>query len=257
MPLLFSCADTKKQLNYAQHAKGNYDLGEEAFKAKDYTEAVEYFNQVRNKFPYSKYAVIAEVRAADALFEDEKYVEATEQYKMFLKMRPTNEKAPHAMFRIGMCSYYQMPKDWFFMPPVYEEDLTYVKSTIDAMQALVLRFPNAPEVKKAREVTDQCRMRLAKHEMYVAKFYFKDEKWQASYNRAKGLVDTYSNLGMDDEAMVIMAKCLVKLGRKEEARPLLERMELEFPNSKSISDARKLLKQIGPAPKPAPAPPSS
>jgi outer membrane protein assembly factor BamD len=242
---LLACADTKQvHRNYSENAKDNYDKGEAAFKDKSWQEAIDYFNQVRNKFPYSKYAVISELRVADALFEDEKYVEAVEAYKLFLKMHPSNEKAPHATFRIGMCYYHQMPKDWFWMPPTYEEDQTYVKATLEAMRTFLDRYPDSKDVKPAKEAAEKCRMRLANHELYVAKFYLKQEKWKAARARAEGLLEIFPGTGVEDEALLIIGKSWIGEGKKDEARPPLERLVAEFPKSKNASEASKLLKKL-------------
>jgi outer membrane protein assembly factor BamD len=240
-----SCADTKGvQRNYAENAKDNYDKGEAAFKAKAWQEAIDYFNQVRNKFPYSKYAVVSELRAADALYEDEKYIEAVEAYKMFLRMHPSNEKAPHAMFRAGMCYYKQMPKDWFFMPPTYEEDQTQVKAALEAMQQFLSRYPDSPDAKSAAEAAGKCRTRLAKHEMYVAEYYLKRERWKAAEARIRGLMEIYPGMGLDDEAMLILAKSLLGQGRRDEARDVLTRLEAEFPDSGNAKKARSMINKL-------------
>ncbi|MBI5526709.1 MAG: outer membrane protein assembly factor BamD [Deltaproteobacteria bacterium] len=239
--LLHACADAGAHKTYSQNARENFDKGEEAFKDGAFQEAVDYFNQVKNKFPYSKYAVAAELRAADSLYEDEKYIEAADAYRLFAKLHPTNEKTAYAMFRVGLCHHKQVPRDWFFMPPVHEEDQTQVKATIEAMQQFLLRFADSPDAKEARTVVAACRERLAQHELYVAQFYFKRERFKAAQQRAEGLLKIYAGLGLDDTAMLIVAKSLLGQARGAEARAALEKLVTEFPKSRAAAEARDLL----------------
>lgn len=244
---IVACADAGGAKTYSQNAKENYDKGEESFKDGSYTEAVDYFNQVKNKFPYSKYAVVAELRAADSLFEDEKYLEASDAYRMFVKLHPTNEKTAYAMFRVGYCHYKQMPRDWFFTPPVHEEDQTQVKATLEAMQQFLTKHPGAPEAKEGRQVSAACRERLARHELYVAGFYLKRERWKAAQQRAEGLLAQYAGLGLDDEALLIAAKSLLKQDKRAEAKTALDRLLREFPKSGRAGEAQDLLADLSSA----------
>lgn len=241
---LVACADTSGAKTYSQNAKENFDKGEEAFKDGSWQEAVDYFNQVKNKFPYSKFAVTAELRAADALFEDEKFVEAADAYRLFAKLHPTNDKTAFALFRVGLCHYKQVPRDWFFMPPVHEEDQAQVKATVEAMNSFITRFPKSPDLKEAREAVAACRGRLAKHELYVAGFYFKRDHFKAAQVRAEGLLRDYAGLGLDDQALLIAGKSLVKQDKRAEAKVALDRLVKEFPGSGPAGEARELLSDI-------------
>ncbi|MFA6032643.1 MAG: outer membrane protein assembly factor BamD [Myxococcota bacterium] len=236
------CAHTSTPKNYSQSARENYELGEAEYKKKNWLDAIDYFNEVRNKFPYAlEYVVKSELRLADAYFEDEKYSEASESYRLFVKLHPTNEKVAYAMFRIGMCSFKQMPKDWFFMPPTYEEDQTKVVASVEAMSDMVVRFPDAPEAKEARVVIDKCRLKLAKHELYVAEFYFREEKWKATQARAEGLLRSYSGLGLDDKTWLLLVKSLVKQGLREAAEEESARFTAKHPGSKEAAEAALLV----------------
>jgi len=50
------------EVSYRETARQNYDAGDRAFKTKQFNQAVKFFEHVKNKFPYSKYAVLADLR---------------------------------------------------------------------------------------------------------------------------------------------------------------------------------------------------
>ena len=60
--------------SYTQTAQYRYERGLEALDSGDFLAAIKDFNLVKNKFAYSKFAALAELRAADTYFEQDKRV---------------------------------------------------------------------------------------------------------------------------------------------------------------------------------------
>src|SRR5947208_16605415 len=52
-------------VTYQITAKSNYEKGLKELKDENFPEAIKYFNFVKQKFPFSKFAVLAELRLAD------------------------------------------------------------------------------------------------------------------------------------------------------------------------------------------------
>src|ERR1700722_11670367 len=76
--LLCGCAGegAKTALGYTEDAKRAYDAAMESYNAHDWIEAQTLLREVKRKYSYSKYARLAELRIADADFEQEKYSDA-------------------------------------------------------------------------------------------------------------------------------------------------------------------------------------
>ncbi len=74
--LLGGCAGegAKTALGYTEDAKRAYDAAMESYNAHDWLEAQTRLREVKRKYSYSKYARLAELRIADADFEQEKYL---------------------------------------------------------------------------------------------------------------------------------------------------------------------------------------
>src|SRR3954470_6189044 len=117
-------SDEGKAVTYSLTAKQNYDKGTTELKDENYQEATRYFSFVRQKFPFSKYAVLAELALADTQFERGNYQEAIDAYKNFLRLHPTHEKVEdgYVAYRICQCYVKEMPDDFFLLPPSYEKD---------------------------------------------------------------------------------------------------------------------------------------
>src|SRR3954466_6201761 len=84
--------EATKPVTYSMTAKQNYEKGLAELKDENYPEAQKYFQFVRSKFPFSKYAVLAELAIADTSFDRGNYTEAIDSYKQFMRLHPTHEK---------------------------------------------------------------------------------------------------------------------------------------------------------------------
>jgi len=116
-----ACASSEdsKQVTYSMTAKQNYDRGLEELKKENYVEAAHYFTYVKQKFPFSKFAGLAELALADTEFARNNYQEAIDSYKSFARLHPTHEKVEdgYTAFRLAECYVKEMPEDWFILPP--------------------------------------------------------------------------------------------------------------------------------------------
>ena len=84
------------------------DEPEEAFKIareyyddENYEQAVQKLGEFKSKFPYSKYATLAELYIANSQFELGNYDAAAVEYLQFIKLHPSHPEVPFAMYRAG------------------------------------------------------------------------------------------------------------------------------------------------------------
>src|SRR5688500_17340735 len=106
-------------VDYSVSAQRNYEKGLVELEQKDWVAASKYFSFIKSRFPYSKYAVLAELRLADAEFGAEQYLESIDSYRLFIKFHPTHEMVVngYASFRIGEAFFRQLPGDFWMVPP--------------------------------------------------------------------------------------------------------------------------------------------
>lgn len=229
-----------------------YAVGIEDMEGGLFPEALKDFGEVKAKFPYSRYAALAELRTADTHFRRGKYLEAVDAYRTFLKFHPNHDQAAYAMYRVGESYFEQIPTDWWFMPPGAEKDQGSTRMAISAFQDMLARFNGGPMADLAREHLDACRRKLADHEMYVARFYFDREHYDASERRAEAILHDYAGLGLDEEALWIAGKSAFTRGDRDAAGSALQRLMQQFPEGSRATEARGLLNRLGASTKAAP-----
>ena len=162
------------------------EKGMEYFDDEDYHDALKAFTLLKERYPYSRYAILAELKVADAHFHRKEYAEAIAAYGEFLQLHPKNDAIPYVMYQIGECYYKQLLSE--------DRDQTPTRQAIAAFQRLLQEHPNSTYANTARERIQECRKLLMNHELYVAKFYFKSKLYEAALGRFEGVLERYKDL---------------------------------------------------------------
>lgn len=178
-----ACSGPKPDRSYAGTARYEYELGLEALESSDHLAAMEHFSRVKNKFAYSKYAALAELRIGDSYFEQQKYVEAIETYRAFVQRRPNHEEVDYASWRVAKGYLEQIPSDFFLFPPPYERDRGPIMDAERAFSRLLRQFPNGRFEARAQAGRTECRQALAQYEIYVARFYLTQDRHVSARGR--------------------------------------------------------------------------
>jgi outer membrane protein assembly factor BamD len=91
-------------------AKKLIEQGMEDYSVGKYFTAIEFFEEILNRYPFSKEATLAELKAADCSYHLGRYVEALLLYEEFENRHPTNEGIPYVMFQKAMSNYKQIDR---------------------------------------------------------------------------------------------------------------------------------------------------
>ena len=233
----------------ASNAEKAYNRGLQERKDKNYLEAVRYFEYVRNNFPYSQFAGLSELAIADMSFDREDWSTAATQYLDFVKSHPSHPKADYAAFRAGLARWEDKPSDLWLLPPSSEKDQGPLRAALDALQRFVLSYPRSEYVPRARDLIADTRERLARHEQYVADFYWKRNAWKGAAGRLVGLADNYGDLRggkVRTDSLWRAGEAYRNLKDTANERKVLQRLVQEAPNGEHARDAQARLRQLPP-----------
>jgi len=236
-------------VTYGRTAKDNWARGERSFADDSFLAAQKYYRYIRVKFPYSAYAVRAELRIADCYFGRERYLEAVDAFQNFIRLHPTHHDVSYATLMTGKSYYEQIPTDWFFMPPAHEKDQASVRDAEMALRTYVERFSDDERIEEGRKLLVEVRMRLVEHERYVADFYEDQDKPRARVGRLEIIRSKFGDVALDDELLVEIAEVYAELGERAKVAAAVSELETKFPKSDKISDAKEILAEV-PEPEP-------
>jgi outer membrane protein assembly factor BamD len=230
-------------VEYSVSAQKNYDKGLKMLEQKDWVAAAKYFGFIKSRFPYSKYAVLAELRLADAEFGAEQYLEAIDSYRLFLKFHPTHEMVAngYVSFRIGEAYFRQLPSDFWMFPPSFEKDQSSVEDAGNELKSFLDKYPDSPYRQRAKDIIVRVGKRLANHEWYVARYYWDRGKPMATVLRLRRLLERYRGVGYDEEALWLLGRAYVAVAMPDRAKSTFKELVEKYPKSKHAGDARSAM----------------
>jgi len=235
----------KRMLAPDDDARSGYEKALLDFRRGDCLSAEPMFREVRQEFPYSRFAALAELRIGDCQFQNEAYPEAIQTYRQFVRIRPSHKEIPYARFRIAEAYYNQIPGGWFMTPPPAERDQSAARDALIQLRRFVVDYPDDPRVPQANELMDKCMGLLAAHELYVARFYLKRDAYRGVISRLKGLIASYPGSGVEREALLLLGEVYLKTKEVDAARETLSEIVQRFPDSDEAKRARSLLGKLG------------
>jgi len=197
----------------------------------DYDAAIETFQTIIDNYPYSEYAVMAELEIADAYFEQAKYEEALSYYRDFSDLHPQNPKVPYSIFRSALCHENRV------MSP--NRDQTATRDALQFLDRLISKYPHSEYTPEAEELWREMRLRLAQQIMEIADFYRKHEEFEAAAARYRSLLNEYPGLGLDAPALYQLGVCYREMDRDEEAERIFQAIVQNYYDSDVARDAER------------------
>ncbi len=248
----FACANEaatnffKSTPTFYPTAQANYEHGVKELKAGNWLTADQYFRHVRSTFGFSKWATLSELGLADCDFGRDKYVEAIDDYKNFIKAHPGNEHVQdgYAAYKIGQAYWKQIPSDWFVVPPSYEKDQGPVNDALRELTAFTDQYQDSPYCAEARKMIGDCVKRLTDHELYVAEFYLNSNKPYAAIGRLEGVIRDYPSSAREPEIMLLLGKTYLKMEKPGEARNTFAKLALLHPEDFRAAKAKLYIQFI-------------
>ena len=247
-PLLASgCASSEGQaqtaLDYTDNARRDYEVALEAYEDKNWELADELLNEVKRKYAYSRYARLAELRLADANFQQEKFAEAISGYKEFVHDHPNDPEVPYARYRIAKGEYDSVSQS-IMLPPLEERDLASVNDALNTLRSYLADYPKSEHIQELRYMLDVVLGLLARHELYVARYYLAEGRFDAAIARCEYALKTLKSSGLEPEGMVLLGEIYLKQKRKKDARDVLNKLLQLYPDSAFTVPARNFLAQL-------------
>lgn len=217
------------------------------FAAKDrldrgyYKGAIEYYQALRQRFPFGKFAQQAQLDMAYCYYKTEDPEAAIAALDRFMKLYPTHPNTDYAYYLRGVVSFNigkglterYLPRD------SSQRDPGPALQSFQDFSELVRRFPESRYVADAKQRMLYLRNLLAQHEVNVANFYMRRGAYIAAANRARGVVEDYQQTPAVPEALVLMAKSYRILEMDDLAGDALRVLKTNYPNHPGINEVER------------------
>lgn len=161
--------------------------GMDEFNSGSYRAAIQIFQKLRDWYPFSKYAILAELKIADGFYNLTLYEDAIVFYKQFENLHPRNEATPYVVNQIGL--------SYFGRVDTIDRDQVAAKQALETFTRLTKQFPDSLYAQKAKENITKCQKSLAAHELEIGLFYYKSKHYRAAINRFTTVLTDYPDVG--------------------------------------------------------------
>ena len=177
--------------------------GTQKMREREYEDALKAFKQLKEHYPYSKYAILAELKIGDAQFYEKQYTEAALAYEEFARLHPRNEVVPYVLYQIGMCHFLSFS--------TVDRDQEETRLAMESFQRLLQAHPESEYARKAEKQLFECKKRIVAHEYAVGEFYVHREQYRSAKERldkiSKAYPDAVRELGYKESVDKMLATC--------------------------------------------------
>ena len=220
-----------------------YSLAKSRLDRGSYEEAAKLFDEVERQHLYSVCASRAQMMRDFGYYMAQKYPDAVSSAQRFLTIHPGNKDAPYANYLIAM-SYYQQIED-------VTRDQKITQQASDSFNELIRRYPQSRYASDARLKLDLINDHLAGKEMEVGRFYQRSGNWLAAATRFREVVYKYQTTSHTPEALERLVETYLNLGLQDEARKAAAVLGANYPGSKWYQRSYQLIQRHAPVAAPA------
>ncbi len=218
--------------------EGAYKLAEEFERDERYEEAIQKFQEIKNKNPYSRFATLSELKIADLQFKREAYIDAQNAYQLFKDFHPKHPQIDYVTFKLAMSSFNQLPSS-------IDRDLTMAEKAILYFDEVINTYASSQYVPEAKKHKAECLKMKAEKELYIARFYFIREIYGSALKRYEDVLSKYPGFGLEPQALYGAAKCAFETGEKEKGRQYYNSLQSQYSGSNEAKKASGEFKKYG------------
>ena len=212
-------------------AKGAFGMAQALENDERYEEALGQYQNLKNRFPYSKYAVAAELQIAEIQYKREAYPEAQGAYQLFKELHPKHPKIDYVTYRIGDSIFLQLPSS-------IDRDLSMAPGAIKEFEVLLRDYPKSEHADEARQRKQEVINMLADKELYISDFYFRTEEWLHSIVRFEKYLKDFPTHGRRPHAFYRAGKAAEKLGDETKRNSFFRKLISDYPESSEAKKAK-------------------
>ena len=232
--------------DYGQTARENFDLAVGEFEDRDWDETIAYADFVRIRFPFSRYAVEAELLVARAEFAQGNYLTAQDGFKQFYKLHPTHKHVQNGWcaYMSAVSAYMNAPEGMALLPPHYQRDQAQLQEALVELAYFFDHYSGSSLEPFAIKLRDEIKRRLLQHELYVARFYLDREVPEAAIGRLEAAHKNYPGIGLDAEVLFLLGLTYLRMDEVELSRSTFSELQSQHPRHHHGRQARLYLKYI-------------
>jgi outer membrane protein assembly factor BamD len=229
---LAGCASDNER-DMKSGAQQIYERGYKAMVSRNYRNAVQYYEALTARFPFSNEAKQAQLDLIYCYYKNGETESALDATTNFERENPTHPRVDYALYMRGLATFKGQTNSFYRLVGIdlAKRPPDRARESFSAFSQLVQRYPNSPYAPDAKQRMVWLRNRLAEHENYVAHYYFDRRAYLAALDRAQNAVVTYDGAPAIAEALRIMIDSYRALGMSDLAEDTRKVLAASFPDA--------------------------
>lgn len=230
--LIAGCVSTPRFVG--MEADPLFSLGVERYEARDWSDAIQAFEQFLFAFPTDPRTADARIFMARAHFQRDEFITSAAEFERFLQLHPSHGLAPEAS--LGICRSYER------LSPIPQRDQTYTQLAVDACRNTMNEFAGMNVAEEARDIQRRMIERLAQREYEDAFFYERRGLYDSAILKYQDLVDFFPQTSWAPRGFLGLYRSYRAIRWDAEAEQVRARLLANYPDS---PEARRLREESG------------
>jgi outer membrane protein assembly factor BamD len=203
----------------------------------DWAKAVEIYEIAEKRFPNSKIAPQFKLNLAYAYKQYYREEEAILMLDKFIRSYPNHPSLDYAYYLKGVVLFRDRDiiKE-LTMQDISDRDISQLEKSFQALKVMINLFPKSQYYEDAINRMTYLMNKIAERELYVARFYMRKKAFLAAINRAKYVIENYSQSIHQEEALIIMISGYRNLGITDLANDTKKVLDLNYPNNQLLKN---------------------
>ena len=220
-----SCSQNNKEITTkTETPEILYTLAMLELENKKYDIALEKFEEINIKFPFSNEAVQSQIMSAFVQYVKMNYEEAIFNFNRIINIYPSHKNIDYAYYMRAICYFEQIENE-------YLDGNNNIKA-LENFNQIINRFPNSKYARDSEQKIILINENIAAKHMDIASFYLKQKKYLAAMNRYKKVIDSHSKSRFTPEALHRLVEIYFSLGMITDAEKTASVLGYNYPNSK-------------------------
>ncbi len=232
--LASGCASTQLDETRDWSPERIYSAAREELEDKNYQKAITYYEKLESRYPYGRYAQMAQIESAYVYWKDNENAQALAACERFLKMHPNHPNADYAYYLKGRINFNEDMGILGFLSvkDLTERDPQAAQDAFDAFRELVTRFPQSRYVPDAQARMSYLVNSLASAEVNVAEYYLRRGAYVAAINRAQFALTNYPRTPAIERALSVLVRAYDQMGMTQLRDDSNRMLVANFPDTK-------------------------
>ena len=209
-----------------------YNSARASMRSSNYNAAIEKLEHLEARFPFGRYAEQAQLELIYAKLMARSLDDAESAADRFVRLHPQHPHIDYVLYLRGLIfeKYDRSIFDRFRPNDASKRDVTNARQAFAHFSELLANYPDSIYAKDARQRMIYLRNLLAGSEVSIALYYMSRGAYVAAANRARNVVENYSQTPAAADALAILIEANYQLGLPESSNDAMRILAINYPD---------------------------